>query len=48
MSSLRSRSGGNSIGKTLSRLKKIAPKRTSGDRGVKIAIGRGNYPHVAA
>jgi hypothetical protein len=29
-------------------VKKIAAKRTSGDCGVQIAIGRGNHAHVAA
>src|SRR5205807_4648770 len=34
--------------KNIEPIKKIAAKRTSGDGGVKIAIGRGNHAHVAA
>src|SRR5207248_11773607 len=34
--------------KNVEPVKKIAAKRTGRDGGVKIAIGRGNHPHVAA
>src|SRR5438445_5911690 len=34
--------------KNVEPVKKIAAKRTGRDRGVKIAIGRGNHAHVAA